>query len=246
MIKFFRKNRYDLMNQNPPDGRTGKTGKYFKYAIGEIVLVMVGILLALQVSNWNEKRLQKQTLKNIYRIIVEDLKNDISDINFILKYKKEREPIFNKILDGLMTKEDYDNCVDCTRIIIGNPDLTIEKRGYNLLNNFNTSKINADSLTNDIVQFYTKQLTKLFVDDGLRGNDIANNVNYWKDNYNWYSDYITARNNDGFIEYALNDHGYKNRAANYYLLNYTIFIPKLEAFNSEAQDIIDQLEEKLN
>ena len=47
MIKFFRKIRYDLMEKN-------KTGKYFKYAIGEILLVMIGILLALQVSNWNE------------------------------------------------------------------------------------------------------------------------------------------------------------------------------------------------
>ena len=49
MIKFFRKIRYDLMEKN-------KTAKYFKYAIGEIVLVMIGILLALQVSNWNQER----------------------------------------------------------------------------------------------------------------------------------------------------------------------------------------------
>ena len=33
-----------------------KTGKYFKYAIGEIILVMIGILLALQVNNWNTNR----------------------------------------------------------------------------------------------------------------------------------------------------------------------------------------------
>jgi len=44
MINFFRKIRYNLMEQN-------KTGKYLKYAIGEIVLVMIGILLALQVNN---------------------------------------------------------------------------------------------------------------------------------------------------------------------------------------------------
>ncbi len=48
MIKFFRKIRYDLMEKN-------KTGKYFKYAIGEIVLVVIGILIALQINNWNEK-----------------------------------------------------------------------------------------------------------------------------------------------------------------------------------------------
>ncbi len=67
MIKFFRKKRYDLMenNQPVPQGKaeqisggqslerrdTAKTGKYLKYAIGEIILVMVGILLALQVNN---------------------------------------------------------------------------------------------------------------------------------------------------------------------------------------------------
>ena len=49
MIKFFRKIRYNLMSKN-------KTGKYFKYAIGEIVLVVIGILIALSINNWNESR----------------------------------------------------------------------------------------------------------------------------------------------------------------------------------------------
>ena len=48
MIKFFRKIRQNLLMEN-------KTGKYFKYAIGEIVLVVIGILIALQINNWNEK-----------------------------------------------------------------------------------------------------------------------------------------------------------------------------------------------
>ena len=51
MIKFFKRIRQNLLLE-------GKTGKYLKYAIGEIVLVMIGILLALQVNNWNEKRKQ--------------------------------------------------------------------------------------------------------------------------------------------------------------------------------------------
>jgi len=49
MIKFFRKIRYNLIEKN-------KTGKYLKYAIGEIVLVVIGILIALQINNWNEQR----------------------------------------------------------------------------------------------------------------------------------------------------------------------------------------------
>lgn len=49
MIKFFRKIRQNLLSE-------GKTGKYLKYAIGEIILVVIGILIALQINNWNENR----------------------------------------------------------------------------------------------------------------------------------------------------------------------------------------------
>ena len=67
MINFFRKIRQNLLMEN-------KTGKYFKYAIGEIVLVMIGILLALQVSNWNQDRKdrisERKLLDNIHRDFV--------------------------------------------------------------------------------------------------------------------------------------------------------------------------------
>ena len=67
MIKFFRKIRQNLLSE-------GKTGRYLKYAIGEIVLVMIGILLALQVSNWNQDRKdrisERKLLDNIHRDFV--------------------------------------------------------------------------------------------------------------------------------------------------------------------------------
>ena len=57
MIKFFRKIRQNLIMEN-------KTSKYLKYAIGEIVLVVFGILIALQINNWNEDRkLKNEELK---------------------------------------------------------------------------------------------------------------------------------------------------------------------------------------
>ena len=62
MIKFFRQIRGSLINQN-------KIGKYFKYAIGEIILVVIGILIALQINTWNQQRIQNNeeqvALKNL-------------------------------------------------------------------------------------------------------------------------------------------------------------------------------------
>ncbi|QIE58733.1 hypothetical protein G5B37_03890 [Rasiella rasia] len=79
MIKFFRKIRQNLLSE-------GKTGKYFKYAIGEIILVVIGILIALQINNWNENRKNKITEANYYCRILDDfeLNEKLIDENYEL------------------------------------------------------------------------------------------------------------------------------------------------------------------
>ena len=57
-----------------------KTGKYFKYAIGEIILVVIGILIALSINNWNEKRKNNNTAKYLVSSLQEDLENDIEEL----------------------------------------------------------------------------------------------------------------------------------------------------------------------
>ncbi len=52
MIILFRHVRQRLLSQNLPSGQIGKFGRYLLYAIGDIVLVMIGVLLALQLNNW--------------------------------------------------------------------------------------------------------------------------------------------------------------------------------------------------
>ncbi len=70
MIKFFRKIRYDFMEKN-------ETGKYLKYAIGEIILVVIGILIALSINNWNDERKETNSKKNIIVSLISDLEKDI-------------------------------------------------------------------------------------------------------------------------------------------------------------------------
>ena len=79
MIKFFRKIRQHLLMQN-------KTGKYFKYAIGEIVLVVIGILIALQINNWNENRLKNKSVKTYLNNLIQDLESDQLALNAMSQY----------------------------------------------------------------------------------------------------------------------------------------------------------------
>jgi hypothetical protein len=66
-----------------------KPMKYMRYAIGEIVLVMVGILLALQVNNWNEERKTKNIEHNYLESIKTDLYQNIDELkSFIVEREK--------------------------------------------------------------------------------------------------------------------------------------------------------------
>ena len=71
MIGFFRRIRKKLADDNKPM-------KYMRYAIGEILLVMIGILLALQVNNWNEERKSKKIEKDVLASLSVDIKRDYS------------------------------------------------------------------------------------------------------------------------------------------------------------------------
>jgi hypothetical protein len=82
MIKFFRKIRYDLMEKN-------KTGKYLKYALGEIILVVIGILIALQINNWNEKHQAQNKMMNNFQNLIEDLESNKLQLLDLIQRRKE-------------------------------------------------------------------------------------------------------------------------------------------------------------
>ena len=94
MIKFFRKIRYNLME-------TGKTGKYFKYAIGEIILVVIGILIALQINNWNENNKQERKAKNYLEALKIELVDNSMKMEFISKRARKDLKIAVKLLKDL-------------------------------------------------------------------------------------------------------------------------------------------------
>jgi len=82
MIKFFRKIRQQLLIEN-------KTGRYLKYAIGEIILVVIGILIALQINTWNEDRkAQKQETAILKQLRVE-FESNLKQLDEKIRSKQE-------------------------------------------------------------------------------------------------------------------------------------------------------------
>ena len=92
MIKFFRKIRYDLMGKN-------KTRKYLKYAIGEIILVVIGILIALQINNWNQQRLENKNEQQALINLKVDFEFNYSKLNTIITKTKEKKELQFRVLN---------------------------------------------------------------------------------------------------------------------------------------------------
>jgi hypothetical protein len=86
MINFFRKTRKTLADEN-------KFIKYFRYVIGEIVLVVIGILIALQINNWNEERKEYSKIKKYANSLIIDLQSDIIETKIRLGQVKVRSQI---------------------------------------------------------------------------------------------------------------------------------------------------------
>ena len=80
MIRFFRNIRQKLAAEN-------NVAKYLRYAIGEILLVVIGILIALQINNWNENRKERLIEIKYLKNLKHDLQNDSTDL---IEYKSIR------------------------------------------------------------------------------------------------------------------------------------------------------------
>jgi len=165
---------------------TGKTGKYFKYAIGEIILVVIGILIALQINIWNENRKEKfneaKMLKTLNEEFLENkytldstlvLLNSAADVlSFVLK-NIDNDPKIN------LTPIQLDSVLYYT---ISNPYW--KKSEYTLRNLENSGKLSSLSNQKLKTQLYEYSLAVTDITDKDNDATIGFNhlLNYYKEN----------------------------------------------------------------
>lgn len=156
MIKFFSKIRQNLLMEN-------KNTKYFKYAIGEIVLVVIGILIALQINNWNEARKIKEKERQVLTEIISDLEHTTLDLDRVLS---KRTNNLNKtinsiklIIDVLETNKKYvDSYAYDFRNINAYDDIDFKTSGYQSLVSVGTDLVENPELRSAIGKFHTSSI----------------------------------------------------------------------------------------
>lgn len=92
MLKFFRNSRHNLMIETPPKTKslTGlKAAKYFKYAIGEIILVVLGILIALSINNASEYEKDRKAEQILLRQLQSEFKSNLEQLDHKIQIRNE-------------------------------------------------------------------------------------------------------------------------------------------------------------
>lgn len=222
-----------------------KTGKYFKYAFGEIVLVVIGILIALQISNWNEGRKQVNTQNAIYQVIKEDLETDIVQFeSFIKEYIEIRQPVFETVLNKELTKEDWKSNPIFSQVISGYEDIGISQRGTNLLKGLSSLTDNLEkNLASNINAFYNEHLVEVNIAVEELSNQFERNYAYFQ-NFGWLAAYLMNNDYDGFIDSFYNDPSMKSKIAVYYL-TFKIYATELQSYVSDAKILISDIDNYL-
>ena len=155
MIKFFRKIRQNLLSE-------GKNGKYFKYAVGEIILVVIGILIALSINNWNEKRKDRLIENQILDEMLISLKSDKMTFEMLEKRLMDKDSAIQKILDlrergELSNGKTFGDLMGVARQQIR---FTYDRSPYNNLVAIGINKISNNEILKAVNKYYTHELPR--------------------------------------------------------------------------------------
>jgi hypothetical protein len=164
MITFFRRIRQSLLSQK-------RLTQYLLYALGEIVLVVIGILLALQINNWNEERKESKAIKNVLVEIREDLLQDQVEFMRAIALRKDDLDAQKRIIEVLETKGSLNERVlsDLGRINLSRP-IYLASKGYDLLKELKLGTLKDKKLRILLTKYYERDIPMVhqeFKDDNF-------------------------------------------------------------------------------
>lgn len=148
MTKIFGKIRHKLLGE-------AKVARYLAYAVGEIILVVVGILIALQVNNWNQGRTDRERELLILREIQADLKIDLEEFERNIGHLENQQVASRRMLEIVKEDQPFDDSYGFYLFYIRLfPRFTPKTGGYQLLQNRGLDLVSNDDLRRAITDIY--------------------------------------------------------------------------------------------
>jgi len=235
MIKFFRNIRQWLLQE-------GKTSNYLKYAVGEIVLVVIGILIALQINNWNQKRQSREQFVKILTTMKEDIKSDTSTMSYIIKVYDSIDDLSQKIINKEITSSNIDNCKKCKFLVGTYTPLVVQKTGFQQLQNFADNSLKESKKLTQIVKGYTTYIDVMSRIVTIIEETTKENFAYFR-TQPWFIDWLQFKTSDNIRDYFGNSVDYRNRVAYHQLIAISNYQRNLKAYRDYLGDLLNVFDE---
>lgn len=235
-MKIFRRFRESLI---PAKGFR----KYVLYALGEIILVVVGILIALAVNNKNIDYLKHQKTLKVAEKVLAQLKIDTFEIKSVFREWDIIEESIDTVLVHTKMGAPIENCISCRSLII---KFRIPNVDNSVVDFIKTEEIENTPVGNALLNI-REQYRGFNTVNELYGtvavNTLNENLNYLKDNFDWFAQFVTQGIcNSGCKDYFDNSTDFRNRVALAYLLIYNSYYGDLDEFISDLESDISTLE----
>ncbi|MFY0604861.1 MAG: hypothetical protein JXQ93_13055 [Flavobacteriaceae bacterium] len=216
---------------------------YLLYALGEVALVMIGILLALQVNNWNEDRKQERELSTILNTVKLDLTRDTIVASGIIKFYEENEKQSLKIINKKFNRDSIIACLICKNLVTIYQPFSPQTKGLEMLKKYsNQNNLKNDTLAITITQFYGTLDQLLRDSNGFIKSEVLKNIESFQDK-DWYVDWTQGKMTPELIDYYLSE-DYRKRVAAHNIFgakNHLLFV---NSYKNGAKKIIELIDKK--
>lgn len=235
---FLRKTRYFLLTKS-------KYSKYILYAAGEILLVIIGILIALQINNANEIRKKEKTTVEIFKQIQQDLIHTVNSATYNNEIYRRKDSLINLVLKDKFTYNDYKGNDELIYLVSEITPLYIHNNGFKKLQQYiDYAPEGNEVLLRELSYLYINHKSTIEALNEYGGTILKHHKEYKRDNKEWFWEleyYGSSSLDSSAINYFLTDPYYKNFVANYYhsiVLNQCSYN---QIFRMYAIDIYDRI-----
>jgi hypothetical protein len=237
MIKFFRHIRQRMIKEN-------RISKYLLYAIGEIILVVIGILIALSLNNWNteqkERALELKTLNELQASFL----GDLEDLNFNLKSHEEGLFACQQLLVAFENEVPYSDRLDSHFGQFYNVSVLVHSTGaYETLKSRGMDIISNDGLRRQVVRMYDLIYNEILENQrNFDFVDLQENKHFMFEHMTDWKFFQSAKPRD--YDMISKDPVFRNRLE-YTVQSRSLMISRYENAKAECEKVIQALEKEV-
>jgi hypothetical protein len=225
-----------------------KSSRYFKYAIGEIFLVVIGILIALQINNWNSERVTNKKINNLMLQVSQDIKANVIEAEKIIDYYTKKDSIFVKVLSESNTLENFNAQKDISQLylIFSARQFVPERQGFDVLGqNLDNIPEDMDVIVQNLQDLHKNTLVSISNSYGRMdyiSDTFRTHLTY---NTNWFSEFYKSDSQitPEMLDYFFKNPLYKNNLTWYRVAMINNYVKSLETFNHKSRQILKHISE---